>query len=334
MKRVLGGVFCLLSSWAMAAEQSLDNLDAPLAALRPGQFFWRPEISPQGPITLVVSLTEQKVYVYRNGIAIGVSTVSTGKKGKETPTGVFSILQKKERHHSNLYNNAPMPYMQRLTWDGIALHAGQLPGYPASQGCIRLPMEFARKLYGITGFSSTTVIISDSHSAPVEVYHPGLLSPTVTDGRAMAPVAAPVTPFWSDPGLDEGPLSVLASRADRRVYVYRGGVQIGSAPIVLTSPDARIGVAAFSLLEKPTAEQVGSENPSLRWSTISVSTPEEGHLPDQQQAGFTMDPAFLRSLLAAMDVGSTVVITDLPSTRETQSGTDFTVMTTKSGDLQ
>ena len=84
-----------------------------------------------------------------------------------------------------------MPYMQRLTWDGIALHAGNLPGYPASHGCIRLPMAFAKKLYGITGFSSTTVIISNASSAPKEVDHPGLLAPTVADGR---PVTLPVEP--------------------------------------------------------------------------------------------------------------------------------------------
>lgn len=159
--------------------------------MKPGEYLWYPEVSPQGPVTIVVSLTEQKAYIYRNGIAIGVSTLSSGKKGRETPTGVFSILQKSVDHKSDLYNSAPMPYMQRLTWDGIALHAGNLPGYPASHGCIRLPMAFAKKLYGITGFSSTTVIISNASSAPKEVDHPGLLAPTVADGR---PVTLPVEP--------------------------------------------------------------------------------------------------------------------------------------------
>lgn len=191
--------------------------------MKPGEYLWYPEVSPQGPVTIVVSLTEQKAYIYRNGIAIGVSTLSSGKKGRETPTGVFSILQKSVDHKSDLYNSAPMPYMQRLTWDGIALHAGNLPGYPASHGCIRLPMAFAKKLYGITGFSSTTVIISNASSAPKEVDHPGLLAPTVADGR---PVTLPVEPgeiAWNDPGAERGPLSVLISRADQRAYVYRGG---------------------------------------------------------------------------------------------------------------
>ena len=98
--------------------------------LKPGEYAWHPELSPQGPVVLIVSLPEQLAYVYRNGVIIGASTVSTGKKGHETPTGVFTILQKHEDHYSNLYNNAPMPYMQRLTWTGVALHAGRLPGVP------------------------------------------------------------------------------------------------------------------------------------------------------------------------------------------------------------
>jgi len=110
--------------------------------LRPGQFVWHPERSPDGPVAVIVSLPEQRVHVYRNGIRIGVSTCSTGREGHRTPTGVFTVLQKDRNHRSSTYNNAPMPNMNRLTWSGIALHAGQLPGYPASHGCVRLPLEF------------------------------------------------------------------------------------------------------------------------------------------------------------------------------------------------
>jgi lipoprotein-anchoring transpeptidase ErfK/SrfK len=122
-------------------------VDTPPSMLKPGEFIWHPETSKAGPIVMVVSLPEQLAYVYRNGVAIGISTVSTGKKGNETPTGVFTILQKHADHYSNVYNNAPMPYMQRLTWSGVALHAGKLPGYPASHGCVRMPYEFAQLLY-------------------------------------------------------------------------------------------------------------------------------------------------------------------------------------------
>ena len=112
-------------------------------ALKPGQFEWRPDRAPAGPVAIIVSIPKQQVFVYRNGIQIGVSSCSTGMKGHETPTGVFTILQKAKEHYSSTYDNAPMPNMERLTWDGIALHAGKLPGYPASHGCVRLPPAFA-----------------------------------------------------------------------------------------------------------------------------------------------------------------------------------------------
>ena len=117
------------------------------AQLKPGEFEWHPERSENGPVLVIVSRDDQILYAYRNGIEIARSTISTGKKGHATPTGVFSILQKREEHYSNLYNNAPMPYMQRLTWTGIALHAGQLPGYPASHGCVRLPEWMAKHFF-------------------------------------------------------------------------------------------------------------------------------------------------------------------------------------------
>lgn len=112
-------------------------------------------------VLIVVSLASQRMFVFQDGELWDSSRVSTGRRGKETPVGAFPILQKKVHHRSTLYDDAPMPYMQRLTWDGVALHAGHVPGYPASHGCIRLPKAFAKKLYGITGFSSTAVVVTD-----------------------------------------------------------------------------------------------------------------------------------------------------------------------------
>jgi len=116
--------------------------------LNAGEYVWAPEIAPEGPTLLIVNLKTQRATLYRNGIPIGASTVSTGRPGFDTPTGVFTILQKHVEHYSRKYDNAPMPYMQRLTWYGIALHGGHVPGYPASHGCIRLPIGFAKLLYG------------------------------------------------------------------------------------------------------------------------------------------------------------------------------------------
>ncbi|MGE8114272.1 L,D-transpeptidase [Pseudomonas sp. NPDC086566] len=303
-------------------------LKSQLESLKPGQFLWYPQVSPAGPVTVVVSLTEQRAYVYRNGIAIGVSTVSTGKAGRETPTGVFSILQKKVEHKSSLYNSAPMPYMERLTWDGIALHAGHLPGYPASHGCVRLPLEFAKKLYEVTGFSSTTVIVSDTHSAPVEVNHPGVLAPTVSAGKPQGPLMLSNQQFWNDPDPTSGPLSILISRADLRAYVYRGGQLIGSAPALsLANGQHRSGMAVYSLLQKPSALALDGALP-LRWSVVGLSNPEYGDTPYEQLGQLDINPEFRHHLRAAMDVGTMLVITDWASTRDTRSDGNFTVIST------
>jgi lipoprotein-anchoring transpeptidase ErfK/SrfK len=115
-------------------------------------------------VEIVVSIPLQKAYVYRGGTLIGATTVSTGMPGYDTPTGRFSILQKREKHFSNLYDNAPMPFMQRLTWDGVALHAGAIPGEPASHGCVRLPKTFAAKLYAATELGATVMVVDDAPS--------------------------------------------------------------------------------------------------------------------------------------------------------------------------
>ena len=150
------------------------DIDADAAILQPGSFSWAPERSPSGPVVLVVSLPEQRVHVYRNGVRIAVSTVSTGIKGRDTPPGSYEILQKQLMHHSNLYDDAPMPFMQRITWDGLALHAGRLPGHPASHGCVRLPRAFAEKLYGITKLGARVLISEDSGLGDLDnLVHPG-----------------------------------------------------------------------------------------------------------------------------------------------------------------
>lgn len=142
------------------------------AIMAPGDYDWSPERSLAGDVVIVVSLPQQLAHVYRGGVQIGVSTISTGKPGHDTPPGVFTILQKQKMHRSTLYDDAPMPFMQRLTWDGIALHAGRLPGYPASHGCIRLPAAFAEALYGVTDHGGVVVVADDATFAD-DVVRPG-----------------------------------------------------------------------------------------------------------------------------------------------------------------
>nr|WP_245829505.1 L,D-transpeptidase family protein [Sphingomonas dokdonensis] len=133
------------------------------ASLTPGEYLWEQDVAA-GPVSVLISIPDQKAYVYRGDSLVAVSTVSTGKEGKDTPTGVFPILQKKQMHHSNLYNDAPMPFMQRLTWDGIAIHAGKNPGFPASHGCIRVPTSFAKKLFAATELGATVEVTDASYS--------------------------------------------------------------------------------------------------------------------------------------------------------------------------
>lgn len=153
----------LAFSAASTAAQPLANRNPTVAeraaALEPGQYLWDAKSASSGPLFLVIDLTAQRITVYRDGVLIGASTISTGSMGRETPTGIFTILEKKVTHRSSTYDNAPMPYMQRLTSKGIAIHAGDLPGYPASRGCIRLPNEFAKLLYGATAIGTPVMII-------------------------------------------------------------------------------------------------------------------------------------------------------------------------------
>jgi len=150
-----------------AAAREAPSIEARAGQLRPGQFVWAPDRAENGEVEIVVSLPQQRAYVYRGGTLIGVSTVSSGREGYETPTGTFNILQKNRVHHSNRYENAPMPFMQRLTWDGIALHAGQVPDHPASHGCVRLPLAFARQLFAATELGAA-VHVTDLAPSPGE----------------------------------------------------------------------------------------------------------------------------------------------------------------------
>ena len=218
---LLGGALLPLLSIAQASAGGESVLGAA-EALKPGEYLWAPQIAPHGPLLLIVSTATQRATLYRNGIPIAITTVSTGRPDHRTPTGVFTILQRKVEHYSNLYDNAPMPYMQRLTWGGVALHGGTLPGYPASHGCIRLPHEFARLLYGVTRLGMT-VIITDAPAVP-RVAPAERMAWDGVDGADAAFI-------WHPERAASGPVSVVISAADRRVVVLRNGTVIGSAPI-------------------------------------------------------------------------------------------------------
>ncbi|MBV8428666.1 MAG: L,D-transpeptidase family protein, partial [Hyphomicrobiales bacterium] len=127
------------------------------------------------PIMAIVSLRNQWISVYDAKGWTLRAPVSSGQKGRETPAGIFSVIQKEAEHYSNLYEDAYMPHMQRITWSGIALHGGPLPGYPASHGCIRMPFGFAARLFDATRLG-LRVIVAPTDVAPIEIAHPVLLS--------------------------------------------------------------------------------------------------------------------------------------------------------------
>lgn len=145
---------------ADAAEQARYDMLAKFGKeeLKPNRYEWNVDGSTPGEVTVIVSISDQMAYAYRSGELVGAASVSTAKDGKITPTGIFPVLEKKRIHHSRKYDNAPMPFMQRLDQYGIAMHAGHNPGYAASHGCIRLPAGFAQKLYAITDVGSHVMI--------------------------------------------------------------------------------------------------------------------------------------------------------------------------------
>jgi lipoprotein-anchoring transpeptidase ErfK/SrfK len=159
---------------------------------------------PQGPLIIAVSIEQQKVRVYDSNGLFAESPVSTGMKGHSTPMGVFSIIQKHKMHRSNIYSGAPMPYMQRITWSGIAMHAGVLPGYPASHGCIRMPTAFAMKMWNWTRMGAR-VIITPGAITPATFSHPLLVAQKVVPQPLIANDPATDAPaVKSDKGADAG----------------------------------------------------------------------------------------------------------------------------------
>jgi lipoprotein-anchoring transpeptidase ErfK/SrfK len=145
---------------------------------------------PQGPLVIAISIDRQMLKVYDANGLYAESPVSTGMRGHATPMGVFSVIQKDKFHRSNIYSNAPMPYMQRITWSGVAIHAGALPGYPASHGCVRMPMAFAVKMWSWTRMGAR-VVIAPGELSPSEISHPMLAAQRPTPMAAAEPARAP-----------------------------------------------------------------------------------------------------------------------------------------------
>lgn len=289
----------LLTAGAMALSQQVDlgsgSVIAAAERLKTGQYVWAPQLAPGGPMLLIVNVRRQRALLYRNGLPIAAATVSTGRPGYGTPTGVFTILQKHIEHYSSKYDSAPMPYMQRLTWYGIALHAGHLPGYPASHGCIRLPHGFAKLLYGATRLGMT-VVITDDAAMPRLASPPGIADPVRVSGENFK---GPT--IWQPERSANGPVSIIVSVSDQRAIVLRNGVQIGSAEVAVSGPVT--GSWAYSLRSVDAAGQHWMRVP------LSADAADNEAVPREEWQRFKAPDEFRRAVAKIVEPGTTVIVT-------------------------
>lgn len=294
--------------------------------LAPGEFTWHPERSPKGPVAVVVSLPEQLVHVYRNGVRIGVSTCSTGKPGHATPTGVFTVLEKDKHHRSSTYNDAPMPNMNRLTWEGVALHAGALPGYPASHGCVRLPMAFSEKLWAVTHVG-TPVIIAGSFTDPWDLTHPGLVLGADAEDeleQAVSGLSGKRHPADWDGAAEYPVTTVIASTADRRIELIANGRVVAESPLSIKGFDGNLGSHVLVLRG---ADQ-GIKG--MSWQAIShhqdAGIALGGGSADSTVGRLKSDSTFRQAMAASMHPGMVMIVTDKPLHPDRRSGKDFVIM--------
>jgi hypothetical protein len=322
----LGAVIAVAPAWPAFAQGAASSAQLQLAKqaekLKPGQWVWKGEIAPQGPILVYVDLSRQLATVYRNGVRVGVSTVSTGRPGFETPTGVFTILEKNKVHISRKYNDAPMPYQQRLTWGGVALHAGGLPGYPESHGCIHLPMAFSKILFGAMPMGGT-VIIAGGHEDPVKRPAAGVLAPAFPGvTTVMARPLSPEGQFAWNPNLSpSGPVSIIISTGDQQVVVLRNGIEIGRAHADVQQQSSETQVMTFAGGKDKQWIQVGvSDLTGQSAEIISTERVEQMHLP----------PQFVTAMRSVITPGTTVLVTQA-SVNSASTGVQTTVLDADDG---
>lgn len=309
----------LLAPLAVHAQgqkaSSAPELARRIDQLKPGQWVWAAEIAPNGPVLVYVDLSKQVALVYRNGVRIAATTISSGKDGYTTPTGVFTILQKDAKHRSSTYNSAPMPYQQRLTWDGVALHAGGLPGYPESHGCVHLPYAFARELFGITNLGITVVVQGDA-AAHIRTSDNALLAAFDAKGKPIRhiPLDDGQQYRWTPQLSPQGQLTIIISKLDQRIVVLRNGVEIGRSVAQIADDDP--GSHVINLIMR---------NGKPQW--VYVGLP--GHAEDE---GMAVDEAIINRVhmprrfydlvKAELRPGATILVTNsgvgaLPSSQMT-----------------
>ncbi|HSF44646.1 MAG TPA: L,D-transpeptidase [Chitinophagaceae bacterium] len=312
---ILMATLCNRSEAQFWGAKAPRPIDTPKDSLKRGDFTWAPELSPEGPIVVTVNLDDQFAYTYRNGLLIGVATVSTGKPGHQTPTGVFVTTYKDAKHRSSKYNNAPMPFTQRFTSSGIALHAGGIPNYPSSHGCVHLPSEYARLLYKESPLGMT-VVVTDKSKNPVEVSHPSFLNPVYTDGK-MQPherLSEKEAYRWNPDRSLNGPVSMVISGADERLVVLRNGVEIGRCKIAIANEQDSLGTHFYVAQEDETATSSMNNSMQINWLAMPLQdlrydkTTSHPFIEDR----IRIPDAFLKELAMVLVPGTHILVTDAP----------------------
>ena len=243
-RRAAGSAAVLAAAFAVVFVGPAADAAPRDKAHRHGEAAKRPPVEkiPNGPLTIVVSIGSQHVSLYADGTFVGRAAVSTGMRGHPTPIGVFTVIQKDRYHRSNIYSLAPMPYMQRITWSGVAVHEGVLPGYPASHGCIRTTHEFAVRLWGITKLGAR-VIVALSDVAPAAIANPHLFSPVPATKAEAVP----------DPKPELKP-SIQSALAVPAMVVPPIGTDAGGAPAAPTTTAAAADPPATATADPPPAD--------------------------------------------------------------------------------
>lgn len=289
-------------------------------ALKASEWIWEPQLAPQGPMAIYVNLIAQRALVYRNGVIIGATSVSSGKPGHRTPTGVFTILQKDAKHHSKTYNDASMPFTERLTWDGIALHAGGLPGYPSSHGCVHLPLKFSELLFKETSLGMTVVITANTPE-PRTIVSPNLLTPAKAGADSSSERLVAGEEFRWQPELSPtGPVSIVVSTADQRSMVLRNGIIIGQAHV--TFPPGRI--VGMQALQYKGVDSKGAS----QWFYIGLPGDDAlsgKQVPPDFRKGVVIPKQYYADVHSVITVGTTMLLTDASVT---DTGEQVTVIAT------
>ena len=319
----VGAVF-LFSGWTKSRQVPADTPDS---AMKPGDYVWAPQRAGEGELIMIVSIPDQRVHVYRGGVRIARSTCSTGRPGHSTPTGVFTVLQKDADHVSSTYKGAAMPFMERLTWTGIALHAGNLPGYPASHGCIRMPYDFAKRLYDVSHLG-VVVIVANSHSEPAEVVHPALYLPEIAEEearQAIAKASGKKLPPMQRHEHGHRPSKAIISVADKTMTLFEDGHVVARGPVFIKDPDIPVGNHVLVL------KVGGHGTDDFRWTAVSFDHSDAGKQHGQIEAKvidrLSTNRETADALHQLMHPGFTMVITDMSAGDETRSGRDFVIAT-------